>query len=323
MRPRLGESCALTLNIAFADTPPDARRRMTDAATTAAPDGAAADARQYRALRRTGALRLLRCQCRARRGERARDEEHAAHTMTLVERGRFGYRSATGRAELSPGWLMLGNAGDGYACSHEHGDDNGDDCLMLGFGPDVLDSALQALGCATGAGRAFARAALPPLPRAAAWLRAAADEGGEGFALEEAALAVLGAVQRALHDGAAPAAAAADDERAVAAARYIDAHAHEPLLLDAVASAVGASPFHLMRVFRRAVGVTPHQYLMRVRLVRALALLRDSALPVTEVAYEAGWSDLSNFMRTFRRDVGCSPGQFRRHGAAALARTAG
>jgi len=125
-------------------------------------------------------------------------------------------------------------------------------------------------------------------------------------------------VQRSLHDGAAPAPVAGPDERALVAARYIDAHAHEPLLLDAVAAAAGASPFHLMRLFRRAIGVTPHQYLMRVRLLRALALLRDSALPVTEVAYEAGWSDLSNFMRTFRRDVGCSPGLFRRRGAGAL-----
>jgi len=40
--------------------------------------------------------------------------------------------------------------------------------------------------------------------------------------------------------------------------------------------------------------------------------LRDTAQPVTTIAYEAGWSDLSNFTRTFGRDVGCSPGGFRR-----------
>ena len=51
---------------------------------------------------------------------------------------------------------------------------------------------------------------------------------------------------------------------------------------------------------------------MRMRLVRAVALLSETALPVTEIGYEAGWTDLSNFTRTFRRDVGCSPREFRR-----------
>ncbi|HKX44868.1 MAG TPA: helix-turn-helix transcriptional regulator, partial [Burkholderiaceae bacterium] len=102
------------------------------------------------------------------------------------------------------------------------------------------------------------------------------------------------------------------DERALAAAHCIETRAAGPLSLDDVAQQVGVGAFHLMRVFRRAIGVTPHQYLMRVRLLRAMALLRDTAQPVTEIAYAAGWSDLSNFTRTFGRDVGCSPGAFRR-----------
>jgi AraC-like DNA-binding protein len=60
---------------------------------------------------------------------------------------------------------------------------------------------------------------------------------------------------------------------------------------------------------------------MRVRLLRALALLRDTEQPVTTIAYDAGWSDLSNFTRTFRRDVGCSPGAFRRGGKTMLSGT--
>jgi AraC-like DNA-binding protein len=67
-----------------------------------------------------------------------------------------------------------------------------------------------------------------------------------------------------------------------------------------------------MRIFRAATGITPHQYLMRVRLLRAMDLLRDTSQPVTTIAYDAGWSDLSNFNRAFRRDVGCSPGEYRR-----------
>ena len=51
---------------------------------------------------------------------------------------------------------------------------------------------------------------------------------------------------------------------------------------------------------------------MRVRLLRAMALLRDTTAPIIDVAYDAGWSDLSNFNSAFRRDVGCSPGEYRR-----------
>jgi AraC-like DNA-binding protein len=150
------------------------------------------------------------------------------------------------------------------------------------------------------------------LPRVTALLGTLLADGDEGFALEETALAVIGSVQRALHEGAAPEPVPGQDRRALAAARYIESHATEPLSLDDVAQAIGVSSFHLVRIFRRSIGVTPHQYLMRARLLRAMALLRDTAQPISAIAYEAGWSDLSNFTRTFGRDVGCSPGAFRR-----------
>lgn len=59
------------------------------------------------------------------------------------------------------------------------------------------------------------------------------------------------------------------------------------------------------------LGVTPHQYLLRCRLRRAAGLLADAERPVTEVAYEAGFADLSNFVRSFRRAAGVSPRAFR------------
>jgi len=53
-----------------------------------------------------------------------------------------------------------------------------------------------------------------------------------------------------------------------------------------------------------------------------MALLRDTAEPITSIAYDAGWADLSNFNRTFRRDVGCSPGEYRRGDRKLLQRRA-
>lgn len=273
--------------------------------------------RQNRPLRRNGGLCLVRCQCRAGVHDRPIDEEHPKFSVTLVERGTFSYRTRGGQALLGPGWLMLGNAGAGYACSHDQSDGTGDDCAVLTLSPPAMDSVLLALGFSSRA-PAFERACLPPSPRVTALFGALLAEGDKGFTLEETALGVIASVQRALRDGAAPARVPRQDERALAAARYIERHATEPVSLAEVAQAVEVSVFHLLRIFRRAIGVTPHQHLMRVRLLRAMALLRDTTRPITVIAYEAGWSDLSNFTRTFRRDVGCSPSDFRLGGKRLL-----
>jgi len=59
------------------------------------------------------------------------------------------------------------------------------------------------------------------------------------------------------------------------------------------------------------LGVTPHQYLVRSRLKRAAKLLAQEEIPVTDVALDVGFADLSNFVRTFRRAAGVSPRGFR------------
>jgi len=86
---------------------------------------------------------------------------------------------------------------------------------------------------------------------------------------------------------------------------------HEPLDLETIAAEAGLSAFHFLRLFSAVLGVTPHQYLVRTRLRRAARLLADADLPVTEIAFDVGFGDLSNFMRTFRRAAGTSPLRFR------------
>ena len=77
-----------------------------------------------------------------------------------------------------------------------------------------------------------------------------------------------------------------------------------------MAEAAGVSPFHFVRLFRRHFGLTPYQYVIRARLRHAILLLRETSMPVTDIAYEVGFGDLSNFVRTFRHHVGCTPGAF-------------
>jgi AraC-like DNA-binding protein len=97
----------------------------------------------------------------------------------------------------------------------------------------------------------------------------------------------------------------------VETALWIDANSHAPLDLERMAEAAELSGFHFLRLFARVLGVTPHQYLVRSRLRRAARLLAEDSRAITDVAFDAGFNDLSNFVRTFHRAAGVSPRAFR------------
>lgn len=92
----------------------------------------------------------------------------------------------------------------------------------------------------------------------------------------------------------------------------MDAHSHELIDLAGAAREVGLSSFHFLRVFSNVLGATPHQYLVRSRLRRAAHLLTDDTRSITDIAFDVGFGDLSNFVRTFHRAAGVSPRTFRR-----------
>jgi transcriptional regulator GlxA family with amidase domain len=73
----------------------------------------------------------------------------------------------------------------------------------------------------------------------------------------------------------------------------------------------GVSEAHFARSFRDAFGVPPHRYLLTRRIERAKALLRDTDLPITQIAFQTGWNSLGTFGRTFRDVTGDSPGDLR------------
>ncbi|NOK33575.1 helix-turn-helix transcriptional regulator [Corallococcus exercitus] len=120
--------------------------------------------------------------------------------------------------------------------------------------------------------------------------------------------AQLGRAPR-LEPSRAPRRLARDGVHAALAA--IEQGSTEELTLGELARVAGMSPYHFLRVFKRETGLTPHRYLLRTRVFHALALLRDTRRPVTEIALDVGFGDLSNFIHTFRRELGCSPRAFR------------
>lgn len=92
---------------------------------------------------------------------------------------------------------------------------------------------------------------------------------------------------------------------------FINDNCEGDLSLAALAQVSGMSTFHFAREFKRATGTTPHQYLIRLRVERAKALLTGSELPLVEVGARAGFSHQSHFTRLFRRLTGTTPHSYR------------
>jgi len=91
----------------------------------------------------------------------------------------------------------------------------------------------------------------------------------------------------------------------------MDAAPHEDWPIDRLAEVSAVSPAYFAREFKKAFGLPPHRYLLTRRIERAAALLRDTALPVTDIALQTGWTSLGTFGRIFRDITGASPGELR------------
>lgn len=93
---------------------------------------------------------------------------------------------------------------------------------------------------------------------------------------------------------------------------YIEKNLHKPMSLEELASVASFSRFHFTRIFAAIVGETPMQFLQRVRLEKAAChLIIYQERPVTEIALDLGFSDISVFSRTFKNHFGMSPSAFR------------
>jgi len=248
--------------------------------------------------------------CRFGPEDRPFEERHTAFTVAVVVEGTFQYRVGKAPVTLTPGSVILGTAGQDFVCSHEHG--RGDRCVSIDFTPEALEDVARSTGARDAR---FHHATLPRNARhfaAARMLLAGGDPVPPSA--EEVARALAADVLRSQSERTrAPQPITwAEQRRAVAVCRVIDERAAEPLSLAELAAHARLSPFHFLRSFKRALGVTPHQYLVQTRLGRAAALLLDTDRAVTDVAYEAGFADLANFNRSFRQTLGCTPREMRR-----------
>jgi transcriptional regulator GlxA family with amidase domain len=91
----------------------------------------------------------------------------------------------------------------------------------------------------------------------------------------------------------------------------MDVASHEEWPVERLAKVSRVSQAHFARSFKDAFGVPPHRYLLTRRIERAKALLRDTELSVTDIAFQTGWTSLGTFGRIFRDITGESPGKLR------------
>ena len=234
-------------------------------------------------------------------------EHHTAFSLSYVRKGSFGCWTRGQFHELVAGSVLIGRPDAEYMCTHEH-HSCGDECLSFQFAEEFVDEISPD-------GAVWESGALPPIAELMVLgeLAQAAGEHANDIGLDEAGILLAlrflriasGAANKPVH------ATLRDRRRAVEAAHWIEANAGEPISLEDAAGVAGLSAFHFLRLFAKVLGLTPHQYLVRTRLKRAAALLAEESRPITDIALDVGFNDLSNFVRSFGLAAGISPSRFR------------
>jgi AraC-like DNA-binding protein len=255
--------------------------------------------------------------------DRPFEEQHSQVLIAVVIAGSFQYRTPeSGRTGdlMTPGSLLLGNAGQCFECGHEHG--TGDRCLSFSYAPGYFDLI-------AGAGRRARAFCAPRLPylralsplvaqmcaRLATQSAATNDLTPEisweelSIRLAASAVRLANGARRDVRD-ALPSTIA----RVTRAVRIIEESPNSDLPVRRLAREAGLSPYHFLRCFEQLTGITPHQYLLRARLREAATRLATEPAKVLDIALDCGFGDVSNFNRAFRREFGTRPQGFRRQG---------
>jgi AraC-like DNA-binding protein len=228
------------------------------------------------------------------------ERSHATPVLTVLLSGASVLQEG-GRAYIvEAGTALFSDAGVAYRSAHPFG------CGDTGC--HIRPSALLLSEVQLPRAR---RIAVPMVP--AAFLRfrsaveAAALRGADGLELEEACVSLLAAAPGVRPVEAAPAASARHVALVEEAKAVVLRRLGEPLSLHDVARAVGASAFHLARLFRRHTGFSLHGYRVRMRLLHALDRLADAQGALTDLALDLGFSSHSHFTDAFRRTFGVPP----------------
>lgn len=234
------------------------------------------------------------------------DQRYAFHSIGAVVDGVFDYGARAGRVTASKGAIIFGSeAADftfwKYGSQRVHRS-------VIAVDPQLV--AEVAVDCGVQDNR-FPTEVLPAnratLPLYGLIRRIAASQADQ----TEAVIRVLGAAFGA--DAVAHRGDASDVERrrVLEVARDLEQRYAEPLTLDDMAKNANLSRYHFIRVFQALTGETPRQRLIGIRLRAAADLLIATRMPITQVALQVGFNDISHFNSTFRQTFRMSPRAYR------------
>lgn len=244
--------------------------------------------------------------CHSDPGRPRLDGCYAFTSIGVIVSGRFEYRSPIGAASVRPGMVLLGNAREEF--DYRFLDEAGVRRAVVALDEGLVAEVANDCRCKTStfpmAALSAGRAATPLY----AMVRrlAASQERSD----EEAVVRLVAACLRAGARLTPP--PVSDQARVRDVAALIDTRPAETMSLSYLAGLAGLSRYHFIRAFRAATGETPRQYQIAARLRAAADQLVDTKAPITEIAFDVGFNDISHFNATFRRAFGVSPRTWRR-----------
>lgn len=274
-------------------------------------------------------VRVVHWQCLHDGPELRAERAHHDFVLTMPHHGASRLHVGGWSTVVDPTRAVLHGPGTAYRTTHPYG--CGDRGCNVAIERRAMLEAVAEVDARQAA--AWRRGAMPPVQLAVSPARGFVRQvllarrarrrlPLEPLAVEEGTLALVAAVARQLCAApAAKTAVRADTRRAhartaEAARAMLDAQFTEPLTIAAVARAVGASPFHLCRVFRRGTGMPIHAYLTRLRLAAALDRVAEGEADLARLALDTGFASHSHLSTAFRRAFGLAPSDARRLVAA-------
>jgi AraC family transcriptional regulator len=255
----------------------------------------------------------------------------AAHTIVFPRSGVFVRHRGEERDVGDPNHVVFFNPDEPYRSSHPGG--GGDDCDVVTIQPEALADAVRPWdpGVDDRLGRIFTFGSHATDPRTALLQRLVferlARSGDDTSHLEHAVLGLVGRVvaeayrvhgTRRIRPTSATALQHTGWVEGVK--RILASEFRRGLSLAEVSDAVGCSPFHLCRIFKKQAGLSIHRYLNRIRLRTAVDAILDPGANLADLADSLGYSSHSHFTDAFRREFGVTPTVVRRVAAAASAR---
>lgn len=237
-------------------------------------------------------------------------QDYAVH---FVEAGSFRLTTREKSWALSPGAVFISRPGAVHRYSHDE-EMPSDVCLTVVYSRQFVEEAR----CGEGLLPRGLPTLLPATNRLAylkLWL-AASGGAADVLTLESWACELVAAVRAGGAEGRRLYGARQLNwyaKRVESAREILDTRYAEQHSLASLAAAAGMSPFQFARVFRELKGLPPRQYLLRVRLDRALKMIREGR-SVTDACFEVGFLNLSHFTRSFRRRFGHPPSSLKPRG---------